>query len=188
MTLDRPISEEDLQAYVDERLEPRRLAAVEAYLTAHPAEARRIAGYADERASLRAALAPYAEEPVPPELNLAALIEAHRRPRHLSWRTAAAAVLLVGLGGLGGWSLPHGASDRGIAALAEEAAESYAAYAPDQMRPVELRAADRSELVDWVSRRLDRPVAVPDLTASGYRFNGRPHGADAPWAGRDVHV
>ena len=180
----RPITEEDLQAHVDGRLEPQRRAEVEDYLERHPAEAQRIAGYADQRASLRAALAPYAEEPIPAELNLANLIEAHRRPRHSSWRTAAAAVLLLGLGGLGGWSLPHGAPAGGIAALAAEAADSYAAYAPDHVRPVELRAAERSELVNWVSQRLNRPIAVPDLAASGYRFMGgrmvpTPHGPAA---------
>lgn len=184
MTPDRPITEEDLQAHVDERLDPARLAEVEAYLARHPVEAARMRAYADQRTSLRAALAPYAEEPIPAELSLANLIEAHRRPRQTPWRTAAAAVLLLALGGLGGWSLPHDAPAGGIAALADEAAQSYAAYAPDHIRPVELRAADRAQLVSWVSERLNRPVAVPDLEASGYRFMGgrmvpTPHGPAA---------
>lgn len=172
MTNARPISEDDLQAYVDRRLDPDRLVEVEAYLAAHPTEAERIAGYAAQRTSLRAALQPYADEPVPPELNLAGLIEAHRRRPAPVWRTVAAALLLLGLGGLGGWSLPRGAPAGGIAALAHEAAESYAAYAPDHTRPVELRADDRAQLVSWVSERLKRSVAVPDLSASGYRFMG----------------
>jgi len=179
----RPIGEADLQAHIDGRLDPTRLAEVEAYLAGHPAEAARIAGYADQRAKLRAALAGYADEPIPAQLNLASLIEARRAPHYPSWRAAAAAVLLLGLGGLGGWSLPH-APAGGIAALAQEAADSYAAYAPDHIRPVELRAADRGELVNWVSQRLDRPVAVPDLAGSGYRFMGgrlvpTPHGPAA---------
>jgi anti-sigma factor RsiW len=183
MNTPRPITEADLHAYVDGRLDPARLAEVEDYLAHHPVEAERIDGYAEQRRSLRAALAGHAEEPIPAQLNLASLIEAHRAPRYASWRAVAAGVLLLGLGGLGGWALPHGAETpkAGIASLAQEAAESYAVYAPDHIRPVELRAADRGELVSWVSRRLNRTVAVPDLAASGYRFMGgrmvpTPHG------------
>jgi anti-sigma factor RsiW len=194
MNADRPITEEDLQAYVDRRLDPTRLAEVEAYLERQPVEAERIAGYALQREALRAALAPYAEEPVPSELNLASLIEARRRPQHQAWRSAAAAVLLLVLGGAGGWALPRAmeAPAGGIAALAQEAADSYSVYAPDRTRPVELRAADRGELVHWVSERLQRPVAVPDLAASGYRFMGgrvvpTPHGPAALFLYDDDH-
>jgi anti-sigma factor RsiW len=194
MNPDRPITEEDLQAYVDRRLDPARLVEVETYLERHPAEAERVAGYARQRDALRAALTPYAEEPVPPQLNLASLIEARRTPRHQRWRFAAAAVLLLALGGAGGWALPHAmeAPVGGIASLAQEAADSYAVYAPDHTRPVELRAPDRGELVHWVSERLQRPVAVPDLAASGYRFMGgrlvpTPHGPAALFLYDDDH-
>jgi anti-sigma factor RsiW len=82
-------------------------------------------------------------------------------------------VVLLGIGGFGGWSL-HGIGQprEGIVAVAQEAAANYAVYAPDQTRPVELRAADRAELVSWTTQRLGRPVAIPDLAASGYRFMG----------------
>jgi anti-sigma factor RsiW len=197
MTTPRPISEEDLHAYVDRRLDTARQAEVEAYLAGHPDEAARIAGYVRERAALRAALAPIAEEPIPSELSLARLIEARRRPGLGPWRAAAAAVALLALGGAGGWLLPHPAgpapseaSFGGIASLAEEAANSYAVYAPDHIRPVELRAADRSELVHWVSERLQRSVAVPEL--AGYRFMGgrlvpTPHGPAALFLYDDDH-
>jgi len=180
----RPITEEDLQAYVDRRLDPARQAEVEDYLARQPAEAERIGGYGRERDALRAALAPIALEPIPPELSLARLIEARRTGRFFGWRNAAAALLLLVLGGFGGWLLPHPdgpgrqepASSEpapgGIASLAEEAADSYAVYAPDHTRPVELRADDRGALVSWVSERLQQPVAVPDLSRAGYRFMG----------------
>lgn len=173
MSLDRPIDEDDLQAYVDRRLDPARLAEVEHYLDRHPEEAARIKGYAGQRDALRAALAPFAAEPVPPELNLLRLIEAIRRPRP-RWRSAAAAVVMLGLGGTLGWSL-HGAGpspSTGIAALAREAAYSYQVFGPDRTRPVELKAADRAELLHWISDRLHSPVVLPDLAPSGYRFMG----------------
>lgn len=61
----RPITEDDLHAYVDRVLEPERQADVTAYLQAHADVAKRVAGFADQRDLLRAALAPIADEPLP---------------------------------------------------------------------------------------------------------------------------
>ncbi len=115
-------------------------------------------------------------------LSLARLIE--RRPRSAAWRSLAAGLALLALGGAGGWfahavSLPPAG---GIAALAREASDSYAVFGPDHLHPVEFKAVDSAALVSWVSQRLQRPVAVPDLAAAGYRFMGgrlvaTPHGA-----------
>lgn len=171
---ERPITEEDLHSHIDRVLDSAREVEVAAYLAAHPDVATRINSYAQQRTDLRAALAPIAEEPLPPELDLTRMIARQRRPRQASWSAfAAAAVVLLCLGGIGGWSL-HGLGQprEGIAAVAQEAAANYAVYAPDHSRPVELRADDRAELVSWTTQRLGRPVAIPDLTASGYRFMG----------------
>lgn len=176
-----PITEDDLHGYVDRVLAPERRAEVEAYLAEHPEVARRIAGYAVQRDGLRQALGPIAQEPVPPELSLARMIEARRRPSSRPWLATAAAVLLLVIGGAGGWAWRGMAEPprAGIAALAREGAENYEVYAADHSRAVELGAADRPQLVRWLSDRLQRPVAVPDL--AGYRFMGgrlvaTPHG------------
>ena len=76
----RPITEDDLHAYVDRALEPERQAEVAAYLDDHPDVAKRIGAFTDQRELLRAALAPIADEPLPPELNLSRIIE-HRARR-----------------------------------------------------------------------------------------------------------
>lgn len=176
MNVGRPISEDDLHAYVDAVLDPARRAEVEAYLAQHAKVADRVAGYVRQREALRATLAPVAAEPIPPQLNLANLIEAHRRPsRLLPWRAVAAALLMLGLGGIGGWTL-RGASVSaarfGIAALAQEAAVNYAVYGTDRTHPVELKATDTAQLVNWISSRLRTPIKVPDLSVSAYRFMG----------------
>jgi anti-sigma factor RsiW len=174
MTL-RPITDDDLHGYVDQQLEPNRMAEVRAYLVDHPEVSARINGYVEQRERLRAALAPIAEEPLPSRLNLTRMIEAQRRPRGLPrWASAAAAVALVLLGGAGGGSRDSMSrpAASGVASLAREAADSYAVFAPDRMRPVELRASDRVDLVNWLTQRLGRQVAVPDLSSAGYRFMG----------------
>ncbi|MBR1201957.1 MULTISPECIES: anti-sigma factor [unclassified Bradyrhizobium] len=187
----RPITEDDLHAYVDRALEPEREVEIIAYLEKHPDMAKRIADYSDERNLLRSALLPIAEEPLPPQLNLARMIERPRR-RPSSFRWAIAAMLMLSIGGLGGWAVRSAtlAPAGGIAALAEEASDSYKVYASDHTRPVELR--DSTELVQWVSNRLRQPVKLPDLSKSGYRLMGgrvvpTPHGPAAMFMYDDDH-
>jgi anti-sigma factor RsiW len=169
----RPITEDDLHGYVDRVLEPERQVEVADYLREHPDVAKRVAAFTGQRDLLRTALAPIAEEPLPPELNLSRIIENRaRRPSVARW--AMAAMLLLSIGGLGGWAV-RGALEvtpGGLVALAQEATASYNVYAPDRIRPVEVRASDSAQLVQWVSDRLHRPVKVPDLTTSGYRLMG----------------
>ena len=150
------ILEEDLQAYVDNRLDAARQREVQDYLDRHPESAQQVADFAAQRQSLRAALADIADEPIPPRLNLSRLVAERRVPRQPQWRMAAAVLLAFGVGGLGGWSVrgtvPDGAAG-GIAALAREATSNYAVYAVDRVRPVEMGADRRSELISWVSGR-----------------------------------
>jgi anti-sigma factor RsiW len=169
----RPITEDDLHAYVDGVLEPEREAEVAIYLEGHPDMARRVAAFSDQRDLLRKALAPIADEPVPSQLNLSGMIESRRRRSSPVW-WAIAAMLMLSIGGLGGWVMRGSlqSSNGGLAALAQEAAYSYSVYAPDRVRPVEMRASDSAQLVQWVSNRLKQPVKLPDLTGSGYRLMG----------------
>lgn len=169
----RPITEDDLHAYVDQALEPERRAEVASYLEDHPDVASRVAAFADQRDLLRGALASISDEPLPAELSLSRIIESRRRRPVPAW-WAVAAILVLSIGGLGGWTV-RGVlqnSPGGLSALAEEAAYSYSVYAPDHVRPVEMRASDSAELVQWVSNRLKQPVKVPDLSVSGYRLMG----------------
>ncbi len=179
----RPILEEDLHAYVDGVLDPRRHDQVRAYLRQHADVAHEVEAHARHRRALREALAPIAEEPLPPGLNLARMVAEHDRQeaqarrepaRRWPWGMAAALVLALGVGGGAGWSLrgvqaPEGS---GIFALGREAVRGYDVYASDATRPVEMGPSQRAELVSWVSSRLGRQVAIPDLAAAGYGFVG----------------
>ncbi|WP_232627697.1 anti-sigma factor family protein [Methylobacterium sp. Leaf118] len=169
----RPIGEDDVQGFVDERLSPARRREVEAYLGDHPEAQARVARMIALRDDMRAAFAPIAAEPVPARLNLARIVEVRRRAVRPAWQVMAAGVLLL-LGGAGGWGLREAVSPvpSGIDALAQAASMNYAVYAPDHTRPVELAAADRDELAGWFSARLRRTVGVPDLSGAGYRLMG----------------
>lgn len=170
-----PITEADIQAHVDGRLPPEREAMVAAWLLSHPDEASRAAAYRRHTALLRDSLAPVLEEALPPSLDLR--LRGRSAPRRIGFRRAAVAAAAAGLllvGGSGGWLLRSVTEPAtvGTAALAREGMASYAVYASDAARPVELAANQRGVLDRWFSERLSRPIRAPDLRAAGLRLVG----------------
>lgn len=192
MTGGRPIGDDDLQALVDGRLAPERRDAVEAYLAAHPAAADRIAADREQREALRSRLAFKAAEPIPARLRVAN-IEAERRlalSRRLAAVAAAGAWLV--LGATFGWfangwfangrfgpeasrlagsrlgEVPAGAAS----AVAHDAFAAYRTYVVEAAHPVEVGATQEVHLVQWLSRRLGKPLSAPDLRAQGFRLMG----------------
>lgn len=172
MSQDRPVGEDDLHAYVDGHLDTDCRTAVERYLACHPDQFARVAGWRAVDQALRAALARKAQEPVPAALNLARLVEERLSRRRATWEIAAAVVLAFAIGAGSGWMAHRPRATTGLAAVALEAAAAYRVFATDPMHPVEFGAGQTSELVSWVTRRLGRPVAPPDLSAAGYRLMG----------------
>ncbi|CAH2603553.1 Anti-sigma factor [Rhodovastum atsumiense] len=174
--MSRPVTEDDLQAYVDDALDPARREDVARYLAGHAEVAARMRDYAAQRQALRTAFAPGGTAPLPPRLNLLRLLEARMTRRRTLWRTAAAILLSLGVGGAAGWLArggpPVSRTDRAMILLTEQALASHAVYAVDPRRPVELDADARDDLAQWLSNRLKRPLAVPDLMAAGYALLG----------------
>jgi anti-sigma factor RsiW len=163
-----PVTDADLHAYVDDQLEGARRAEVEAYLTANPEAARRVAEYRALNDSLRALYAAEAVEPVPATLRTHA---ARKRPWALAASIAAA---LLG-GGVFGWQL-HGSLGYAPPALAntiaQSAAYAHVVYAPEMRHPVEVAAAEETHLVQWLSKRLGHAVRAPQLGAVGFELVG----------------
>jgi anti-sigma factor RsiW len=181
MTNGRPIGEDDLHAYVDGFLDTERRSAVERYLADHLDAAARIAGWQAGNQALREAIAWKAQEPVPVSLNVTRLVEARLARRWSASRTAAAAVLALMIGAGSGWMARGPGVPSGVASVGMEAMAAYRVFAADDMHPVEFSADRRPQLVSWISQRLGRPVAPPDLSEAGYQFVGgrlvaTPHG------------
>jgi anti-sigma factor RsiW len=172
----RPVSEDELHAYVDQQIEPGRRVVVDRYLRQHPDVAQRIAAYQRQRALLREALSPLGTKPVPPRLRLDQIIGERLRRRQVPWRLAAMIVLGIGLGGVGGWYLrappraEHATS--AIALLRQEAIATHVVFAADRRHPIEVSAAERDHLKQWLSNRLNRAVVPPDLSGFGYKLLG----------------
>jgi anti-sigma factor RsiW len=170
------ISEDDLQAYVDGRLDAVRAFHVEHYLERNPDAAARIAAYIEQKRDLRAAFENVMLEPDfggGMELSRVAPGRAYRRPLF----QAMAAAILLGfiIGGGSGWMVRGHmmpAPLTGISALTQEAVANHLVFTEDHGRPVELAADQQADLVRWLSKRLNAPVIVPDLRSAGYQFMG----------------
>lgn len=175
MTGERPIGEDDLQAFVDGRLASSRREAVRAYLDDHPALAEQVKQEIDLRDALRARLAFKAAEPVPSRLRIANLMAAQRHPARRRGMAVAAAVvgLVIGsvLGAAGGiwWS---GSGRVTTASVAGNAIAAHRIYVGERLHPVEVPAEQEAHLVQWLSRRVGKPLTAPNLTAQGYRLIG----------------
>ncbi|MBY5325063.1 MULTISPECIES: anti-sigma factor family protein [Rhizobium] len=171
----RPITEDDLQAFVDNALDAERRRDVSEYLLANPEAAARVSSYRTQAAALRLTMDAVAREPVPSRLNLKTIMAARPISRRPQWfRLAAAAVLMLTVGATGGWitrgyTIP---SMEGVAALAQEASASYSVFAPDRLRPVEVRFDGSENLQQLAAATLGRSAAIPDLSKSGYRLMG----------------
>jgi anti-sigma factor RsiW len=175
----RPIEEDDLHAHIDGQLPRERIEDVDAYFAAHPEMEARFSDYAAQRQELRAAFAAQAGGPIPARLRVANLLERRQRRQYRLLAQIAAAVGLIVLGGVGGWaardltgplnSLPPGAVARMITA---DAIAAHRTFSVEVRHPVEVDAGQEAHLVQWLSKRLGRPLVVPDLAAAGFQLMG----------------
>lgn len=176
--VDRPVGEDDLQAYVDGRLDPERLPIVEAYLAEQEQVAIRVAGYIRDRDALRAALQERYDAPVPAHFRVDAIAQRLKATRrHYRPAVAAAAAWLL-VGGAAGW-LSHKAvtpavpvSQVAAAPPMEDALMAHRVYVADVKHPVEVGADQQAHLQMWLSKRVGRKLVAPDLSAGGYRLLG----------------
>ena len=177
----QPISEADLQAYVDGYLPAERRQEVDRWLAANPDDEARLRAYSEQGRLLRERLAPLLHEPLPASLRKLAERPARRTSGGPwlfgSWalRPLAAGALVAIIAAGAGWTARGLQPQAGPSAnmpLARQAAVAHAVYSPDQRRPVEVGAEQEEQLVRWLSKRLGAAVSVPKLGKLGYELVG----------------
>lgn len=166
MTKSAPVTDTDLHAYADDRLDADRRAVVELWLSEHPADAERVRAWRAQRDGLHALFDATLDEPVPQAL--------HARPAHrraLRWQAAAMIAATV-IGGVLGWSLRGERVVLETASLPQQAALAHVVYTPEVLHPVEVGAGEETHLVAWLSKRLGAPVRAPHLGEAGFDLIG----------------
>lgn len=180
MTASRPapLHEDELHALVDGRLPAARAEAVDAALD--PSAREQAEAWRQQREALQSLHRDWLDRPMPDAL-LGAAGRLHNtratQRRRLAWAGMAAGWMLAfGLG----WGL-HGQQAGGAmqaavgappARFVRQAAVAYAVYQPEQRHPVEVAADQQEHLVQWLSKRLARPLTVPGLQAQGFELIG----------------
>lgn len=174
MKRDQHIDELTLNAYLDGELDGVRAAEVEAWLDAHPEARTRLGSWRANDDALREALAPTMTDLIPRRLYEATVEQ--RSPRARRQRlTLAASITALAVGTALGWAARDyrlGSEQDRAATLAARAIDAHIVYAADVRHPVEVAASEHEHLNAWLSRRLQRAVAAPDLSGVGYRLLG----------------
>ncbi|WP_198509165.1 anti-sigma factor [Acidovorax sp. 69] len=186
----RPYAGDDSpwHALVDGQLPPKQADALRQQLLSDESAQDTVAHWQTQRARLQALHQNLLHAPVPDALLAAASRTAERREQQARWwrwgGMAASVWVAFALGWVGRseWSRhTPGRTPAGDAALqaiapvqrfAHQAAVAHAVYQPEVRHPVEVTAAQQDHLVQWLSKRLDRPLKVPALAAQGYELVG----------------
>jgi anti-sigma factor RsiW len=177
-----PPTDDELHAWVDGQLAAERHGAVEEAIARDPAVAAKIAAWHTQRDALRRLHGELLDEPVPPALMNALGGHPTRQTERASWvrwgGIAAGVLVAFAAGWIGSsqWSAARGGSQLAKAPAVREfvhdASMAHAVYVPEKRHPVEVAASEQQHLVQWLSKRLDRPLKVPDLSSQGYALVG----------------
>lgn len=177
MSQDRTLNDADLHAYVDNELDSQGRAAVEAWLAEHPDDRARVAAYRAQNDALHDAFDPVLDNAMPQQL-LTVLdgksgAVAFHRPL---WMQIAAALVLLVLGGTGGWALrgaePSLGASTHVTGFVGRAVGAHVIYASEVRHPVEVSADQERHLVGWLSKRLGRDMRPPSLRSVGFDLVG----------------
>lgn len=174
------VTDEELQEWVDGRLAEDARATFEQRLLADPALAARAAAYRTQNGALTRALEAKFEGPVPARLHAASIVNARRASRIRPAQVAALiAAVLVGTGiGTAGTLQLAGRPDGESIVLASansierDAVAAHLTYVVDVRHPVEVDAGQEQHLVQWLSKRLGKPLVAPNLEPLGYQLMG----------------
>ncbi|WP_294766689.1 anti-sigma factor [uncultured Rhodoferax sp.] len=175
------LTEDTLHALVDGQLGPTERAVAEALLAQDPQAQATIARWRQQRTLLRGLHADLLQE-APPEHLVQAARGTNSGPRGVApwrWGGWAASLLLAfaaGWLGAGQWRNAEWQAQlaRRLPAteFVHQASLAHAIYAPEIRHPVEVGSAEQEHLVKWLSKRLGRPLKVPDLTGQGFELVG----------------
>jgi anti-sigma factor RsiW len=170
------LDDNTLVAYVDGELDAATAREVERALETSPAARNTVAQLRTSAALVRAAFAEALHEPPPAGLVAQLRATPHEGWSARQWLPIAAAIALVvgiGAGGLATRQLERTAeTERSTSRLVEDVADYHRVYAREQRHLVEVGSTETPHLEDWLGKRLNGQLQIPDLHAQGLTFRG----------------
>ena len=167
------ITRDMLMAYADGQLSDAERAQVDAYLAANPEAASEVTLIQRQNDAINTLFGPTAAEPVPDRLKPRRMATAIGRRRARSWGSAAAAIMLVGLGlGAGWFGRPLLDARPASATLIADAVNAHSVYVAENRHAVEVGSDDSEHLSTWLSNRLDTTLGMPNLDTQGFALVG----------------
>ncbi|MES2509806.1 MAG: anti-sigma factor [Pseudomonadota bacterium] len=183
MEKDEELMHDRINALVDAQLAPAEQAEAMAKLAGDAESLDTLHAWQAQREALRALHRPLLDEAIPDNLLAAARRGRQGRQQIDQWwrwgGMAAAVTLAFGVG----W-LSHGqlsttstsaqlmASGKAPQGFIHQASLAHALYSPEVRHPVEVTAAQQEHLVQWLSKRVGKPLKVPVLAGQGYELVG----------------
>jgi len=161
--------EHDLHAYLDDQLDPARRQWVEAWLATHPEDARRVEGWRQDAQQLRAAYAGQGRGALPEQLDPTRIRRDLRQRRRSRLATAAALLVALGVGGMGGWQMRGDSLARNSVPM-QDAVQAYRLFAEVNQNGLDLR--DGGDLRNWLAHYLKDAPPPPALDRVGLKTVG----------------
>jgi len=164
------LSEEELNAYVDNELPADRRSVVDAWLATHPDDAERVAAWRKQAELLCQRYGHLEYETPPARFDLDRL----GRRRYGALAAIAATVAAFLIGAAAGWTV-HGLEVQrpsDLTRFTTDALVAYRLYTVEVRHPVEVAGDERPHLVQWLSKRVGSPLNPPELDKQGLKLVG----------------
>jgi anti-sigma factor RsiW len=174
--------EDKLSAFLDGELPEAEAREIEAALAEDPALQAELEALMAVDTAVQIEFDAQLDEPVP--LELAASIKAASfsdtpvnlpdAPSGFGWMTAAAATLMLAIGGVGGYFAGASQSVQVAAAPGwlDDIADYHRVYAGQKRHLVEVGADEADHIQTWLSASIGADVRIPDLSEHGLTFQG----------------
>lgn len=180
------LTENEIHILVDGQASPEGLADLRLRLTLDPYGQARLDKWLRQRDALRDLHRQVLAEPVPATLLVAArqsLVAQQEINQWWRWGGMAASVMLAfGVGWFShtAWNMESqtGASSAMLAKarmtsdFVHQAGLAHTIYSPEKRHPVEVAAAEQEHLLQWLSKRVGKPLKIPNLSPQGYTLVG----------------
>ena len=177
------MNQDEMHALVDQCQPEAQRQALAAVALKDPQAAETLLAWIKQRDGLNALHRSVLNEPVPASLKYAAgRVTALQKNLSRSWQQAGIAAGFALAFGVGWTSNGQWAGKQEPVTLAancvaqhefvRQASFAHAVYLPEKRHPVEVTAAEQDHLVQWLSKRLGKPLKVPKLSAQGYELVG----------------